>query len=61
MVIKTSYQGKRTRNTALILSVSKITYGKNEWRNYWSHFPVLPLGFMGIMTPLLWGSIEKSD
>ena len=37
--------------TALILSVSKIHYGKSVWcKNNWNHFPVRPLGVMGIMT-----------
>ena len=41
MVIKTSCQCKPTQNTALILSVSKIPYGKNEWwKNYWNNFLV---------------------
>jgi hypothetical protein len=31
MVIKTSHGGKLTRNTAHMLSVSKIPHGKNEW------------------------------
>ena len=47
-----SRQGKPTQNTALILS-----YSKNDW----NHFPVWPLGFMGIMTPPLWGSIWILD
>ena len=39
MVIKTSCEGKPTRNTALILSVTKIPYGKNGcWKNDWNHF-----------------------
>ena len=51
-----SHQGKSTQNTALILNVSKIPYRKNEWwKNDWNHFPVWPLGFMGIMAPPLWG------
>jgi hypothetical protein len=34
-------RGKPTQNAALILSVSKIPYGKNEWwKNNWNHFPV---------------------
>jgi hypothetical protein len=41
MDIKMSRLGKPTENTTLILSVSNIPYGKNEWwKNDWIHFPV---------------------
>jgi hypothetical protein len=41
MVIKMSHQGKPTKNTGLIVSVSKIPYGKNEWwKNDGNHFIV---------------------
>jgi hypothetical protein len=41
MVIKTPRQGKPKRNTDLIFSVSKTSYGKNEWwKNDWNHFSV---------------------
>jgi hypothetical protein len=41
MGVKMSRQQKPTRNTALILSVSKIGYWKNEWwKNNWNRFPV---------------------
>ena len=50
MVIVTLCQGKPTRNTALILSDSKIPHG--------GKFMVDKLFLMGIMTPPLWGSIN---
>jgi DNA-directed RNA polymerase subunit E'/Rpb7 len=41
MVIKMSIQAKPAQNTAIILSLSKMPYGKNEWwKNYCNHFPV---------------------